>query len=131
MVDGEGRACQGPSWQHQIGLLSSNSLNANIVVTSLTSPLSITLQSRVRLSRKLSLVLLARKLANQSLTNLDLNFPRLKADFRLWLTRSSTGSLLLLTSSPTIVQGTSHVDNALHHILIPWTGQKVVPLMLL
>ena len=38
---------------------------------------------------------------------------------------------LTLTSSPTIVQGTSHVNNALRHILIPQTGQKVVPLMLL
>ena len=34
--------------------------------------------------------------------------------------------LFALISSPTIVQGTSYVDNALCHILVPQTGQKVL-----
>ena len=34
--------------------------------------------------------------------------------------------LFALISSPTIVQGTSYVNNTLHHILIPQTGQKVL-----
>ena len=71
-----------------------------MVVTSLPSPLSITLQSRVRLSRKLCPVLLAQKLAIWSHSNLDLNFPRLKAGFRHWLARSLTGSSPLFLLLP-------------------------------
>lgn len=81
------------------------------------------MQSRVRPSRKLSPALLAQKLAIWSHTNLDLKFPRLKAGFGLWLAWSSTGGLI---SSPTVVQGTSYVDNALRRILVPRAGQKVV-----
>ena len=34
--------------------------------------------------------------------------------------------LFALISSPTVVQGTSYVDNALRRILVPRAGQKVV-----
>lgn len=56
--------------------------------------------------------------------NLDLNFPRLKAG--LTLAGSELNWLFALISSPTVVQGSSYVDNALRRILVPRVGQKVV-----
>jgi Fatty acid synthase meander beta sheet domain len=46
---------------------------------------------------------------------------RTEVGFRLWL-----AWLFAFISSPTIVQGTSYVDNALRRILVPQAGQKVV-----
>ena len=34
--------------------------------------------------------------------------------------------LFALISSPTVFQDTSYVENALHHILLPQAGQKVI-----
>jgi len=67
-------------------------------------------------------------LAIWSLSNSDRNFPRLKGSeswFRA-LAGSELNWLFALISSPTVVQGTSYVDNALRRILVPRAGQKVV-----
>ena len=42
------------------------------------------------------------------------------------LAGSELNWLFALISSPTVVQGTSYVDNALRRILVPQAGQKVV-----
>jgi fatty acid synthase subunit beta len=42
------------------------------------------------------------------------------------LAGSELNWLFALVSSPTVVQGTSYVDNALRRILVPRAGQKVV-----
>ena len=80
------------------------------------------LQSRVWLSRKLSLALLAQKLYIRSLSNSDLNFPRFRT-----LAGSELNWLFALISSPTDVQDTSNVDNGLRRIFVPQAGrQKVI-----
>ena len=80
------------------------------------------LQSRVRLSRKLSLALLAQKLHILSLSNSDLNFLRFQT-----LAGSELNWLFALILSPTDVQDTSNVDNGLRRIFVPQAGrQKVI-----
>ena len=52
-------------------------------------------------------------------------FPKTESWFQT-LAGSELNWLFALISSPTIVQGTSYVDNALCRILVPQTGQKVL-----
>ena len=42
------------------------------------------------------------------------------------LAGSELNWLFALVSSPTVVQGTSYIDNAIHRILVPWAGGSCI-----
>jgi fatty acid synthase subunit alpha len=105
-----------------------DSLNANMVATCLPSPLSITLQSRVRTPQN-SPGITRTEVGNLVTFKFGSKLPEAESWFQT-LAGSELNLLFALISSPTVVQGNSYTDNALRRILVPRTGQKVLVLLL-
>ena len=124
MVDGGGRARQGPSWQHNKALIqrllerkyggdrSAVPTIDYLAVQSKTVPQTLPGVTRTEVDNSVTFKF-GSKLPEtdswfQTLAGLELN----------WLFAS--------ISSPIVVQDTSYVDNVLRRILVPRAGQKVV-----